>query len=246
MSTSFVQAQPSTLGTPVSPVWARLRYGLVAAFLVVGVAIIAFGTRPASFFELARNLQEGTVTQVTVANALLPGSTGTTVAEIRWHDGFLPRYTEVRQVRPGEDGSPDYSGGTMQEITGDIGANLNQYAPRPLNITSIEDWQHTTWTLLGWRVPGWVAITGALAGVATLFLLVSGPQTLMATRWAWFWAFTSVVGFAAMPVFLLWGIPRTGELEQPYTRQGRLTGGWAFILFAIVASSLLPGLRPGG
>lgn len=248
MSTSFGQPTPQMLGAgaTVAPFWAALRYTLLAVFVAVAVGILTTGIRPGSFFELARSIQEGRVTQVTVSNALRPGSTGTALAEIRWHDGFLPRYTEVRQFVPGDDG-PNYTGGSaLQEITGDIGTHLNQYSSAPLVVTQAPDRTGVQWTLLGWRVPAWVGILGIVAALGTIGLLISGPQTLMATKWAWFWALSSVVGFAATPVFLLWGIPRTGEVEQPYTRQGRLTGGWAFILFSVVAASAFPGLRPGG
>ena len=249
MSTSFVQPAPQMLGagTTVAPFWAVLRYTLLAVFVAVAIGILTTGTRPASFVELAHNIQEGKVTQVSVVNGVTPGAEGYAQAELRWHDGVLPRWTPILHVVPerkGDSSQVTYQGPAMEEITGDIGERLNQYAPAPITVTRAADVQSPVWTLVGWHVAPWVGILGLVAALGTIGLLISGPQTLMATKWAWFWALSSVVGFAAAPVFMLWGMPRTGEIEQPYTRQGRLTGGWAFILFSIVASSLLPGLRP--
>lgn len=245
MSSTFLPPRLETVGAPVAPDWARIRYALLAVFAVVAIAILALGNRPASFFELTKDIQDGKVTQVTVVNALPPGATGYTQAEIHWHDGVTPRYTPVLHVVPSDEtGVTTYQGPAREQITGDIGARLNEYSSQPLTVTRAADSSAGTSVVVGWQVPNWVGILAIVASLGTIALLVFGPQPLMATKWAWFWALASVVGFAATPIFLLWGIPRTGAIEQPYSKQGRLTGGWAFLLFSVLASSLLPGLRP--
>lgn len=118
-------------------------------------------------------------------------------------------------------------------MTGDLAPELNQYAPAPLTITHAQP-DTTQFHVRDWIVPGWVTFLALAAWAFTLGLLITAPEPLLATRWAWFWAIMSPLGVVAMPVFLLFGIPRTGAIERPYTKAGRLTGGWAFILFCIL------------
>lgn len=233
------------LGRPVSPVWAALRYGLLALFGAVAIGIVAFGVRPASFGELADHLRTGRVSQVTLVGELPETSTGSSTVEVRWHDGALPRFTNVWQVRGTPEQQVSSAGVHLQMVRGSVVEHLDAHAPSPLSVTHIAERPSVTWTLVGWEVPGWVVIAALVGAAGLLFLVISGPQTLLATRWAWFWALTSVVGFAAVPVFLLWGQPRTGEPELPSTPAGRLTGGWAFLLFGVLAATLFPGPRPG-
>ena len=89
-----------------------------------------------------------------------------------------------------------------------------------------------------WVVPGWVTTLSLLVFALTIGLLLTSPEPRLATRWAWFWALVSPLGIVALPVYLLFGIPRTGAVERPYTRAGRLTGGWSFILFCILLAPL--------
>ncbi|HHU40092.1 MAG TPA: hypothetical protein GXZ45_12535 [Propionibacterium sp.] len=241
-SESPVRIEPHT-GTPVSPWVARLRFGLLALFLAVSIGIVTLGVRPASFTELVRALGTGTVAEVTVVGGLHAGATGTARAEIHWHDGVLPRWTEVQQEVPDED-VITHTTSEVPIITGSLTDRLQEYSPQPITITEVDHRGGPTWYLAGWRVPAWLGIAGIVSGLLTLGLLIGGPEPLMATRWAWFWAITSVVAVVTIPVFLLWGMPRTGAIEQPYTKQGRLTGGWSFLLFSVLAATAFQGLRP--
>lgn len=236
-------ARPTGWTVPRSVAW--FRYALLALCATVGIGMLAFGTRPADFNELGRAINAGRVTQVVIANALPENATGTASAEIRWHDGFLPRFTTVWQEIPGDEPagqvvinttSPSYP------ITGRIEDRLQEYAGQPLDVTHIQDYRNTTWWLYGWKVPAWVGIGGLLGALLTLGLLVSGPQTLRATRWAWFWAISSPLSPVTIPLFLLFGVPRTGAIEQPYTKAGRLTGGWSFLLFCVLGASIVQNL----
>ncbi len=248
MSTSTTWPHtPPVIGPVVTPSWARLRYLLLTLALAVGVGMLLFGTRPASFSELSSRIAQGKVTQVTVVNALPVTSTGRASAELRWHDGLVPRFTPVLQEVPGPQSDEQVVFDTTTRpypITGSIDERLNEFAPGPLALTHIEDRASTTWFHYGWKVPAWVTLVGVLVGLLTLALLVTGPQPVRATRWAWFWAIASPVSFVTIPLFLLFGVPRTGDVEQPYTRLGRLTGGWSFILFCVLVPSLLAGLLP--
>ena len=92
-------ARPTGWTVPRSVAW--FRYGLLALCATVGIGMLAFGTRPADFNELGRAINAGRVTQVVIANALPENATGTASAEIRWHDGFLPRYTKAGRLTGG-------------------------------------------------------------------------------------------------------------------------------------------------
>ena len=66
-----------------------------------------------------------------------------------------------------------------------------------------------------------------LAGLATLVLLIAGPQPRWATKWAWFW----LLGLGPMAaVFLLVEPVPVWQSAPAYARPSRLTGGWAFLL----------------
>ncbi len=236
-STSFDTRLP-VAGRTVPASVARIRYALLAALVVVALGAVAFGVRPASWAELTRAIDHGRVTEVTVLNALEPGQTGEVSPEIRWHDGFMPRTTSVRQVRPGTLGETGSSIWTsedrpLHQVTGDLAPALNEYAAAPVKITTAQP-VSTQFYIRDWIVPGWVTVLALAAWAFTISLVITAPEPLLATRWAWFWAIMSPLGVVAMPLFLLFGIPRTGAIERPYSRAGRLTGGWAFILFCIL------------
>lgn len=82
----------------------------------------------------------------------------------------------------------------------------------------------------------WPVLAVFAAGcLATLWLLVNGPQPWRATRWAWFWLAAPPLGLLA---FLLLSGPTPGlGITRPATK--RLTGGKAFLL-ALLLSALVP------
>jgi hypothetical protein len=90
--------------------------------------------------------------------------------------------------------------------------------------------------LHGWRVPVWWGFAVIGLALATLALLVNGPQPWRGTRWAWFWlmALASPLGVAA---FLLLAAP-TPLLGAPRADARRLTGGWAFLLGVVLSATL--------
>lgn len=83
---------------------------------------------------------------------------------------------------------------------------------------------------LAWSLAG-------LAGLATLVLLVGGPQPRLATKWAWFW----LLGVGPLGVAFLLLEPVPVWLRDALPARTRLTGGWAFLLMiaaGILASTL--------
>ena len=236
-----VRVGPHT-GWRVAPYVARLRYGLLAVFLVVGIGMLVLGARPAPLLELGKALNAGKVTRVTIVGALPPGSIGNARAEIRWHDGVMSRWTQVTQERPDPQGHATQYDSTAPLVTGSIEEHLQAYTEQALTVTHLPRGDGPTWYLAGWQVPAWVGLLGIIATLLSVALLVSGPETLRATKWAWFWAISSPLGPVMLPVCLLVGIPPTGAVEQPYTKHGRLTGGWSFLLFCVLGATVVQNL----
>jgi len=94
-------------------------------------------------------------------------------------------------------------------------------------------------SVLGWRVPAWMAGAALVLWVLTVSLVVGGPTPWRATRWAWFWFVAGPLGFIGVPAFLALG----GRLPWGMTAapRGRVTGGWCLVavcLFSAVIDSL--------
>ena len=85
-------------------------------------------------------------------------------------------------------------------------------------------------------VPEPLAVVLLLGWLAALALLVTGPEPLRATRWAWCWLL--IVPLVGVPAFLLLSGPTPG-LPRPAPGRPRLTGGWALLLSLV----LVPGAR---
>lgn len=96
-----------------------------------------------------------------------------------------------------------------------------------------------TMSLFGSEVSGWLAWGGLPVGVATLALLIAGPEPRLATRWAWFWLFGLDAPLGALVVlgYFILGGP-TFKFSGVCPGSGRLTGGWAFLL-AVLSSGVL-------
>lgn len=99
----------------------------------------------------------------------------------------------------------------------------------------VAGWLRSTWHVSPHLVPGlglaWSA--AGLAGIATLVLLVGGPQPRLATKWAWFW----LMGLGPLPLAFLLLEPVPVWLREAQPVRQRLTGGWA-LLIAIAVGAL--------
>lgn len=233
-ATTAPEAGTTTTVPTVSRGWDTWRVALLVWLGAVIVATLLTGTRPASLAHLQGELASGQVTAVTLVGELPPGVVGSASVQIAWHDGLMPRYTEVKQVR--EDPVTFFSdtSGTTSFVSSDLTEELTGLTPSgELRVTTQEHRTGSGGELYGWRVPTWTSFAAMAWLLATLFTLVSGPEPRWATRWAWFWLFTGSLGLAMVP-FTIFGLPRGGQPVRPRGR--RLTGGWAFLI-----GLLLPG-----
>lgn len=99
----------------------------------------------------------------------------------------------------------------------------------------VAGWLRDTWHVSAHAVPGFsLAWSWAgIAGIATLVLLVAGPQPRLATKWAWFW----LMGIGPLPLAFLLLEPVPVWLRDALPARQRLTGGWAFLI-ALAAGML--------
>jgi hypothetical protein len=157
---------------------------------------------------------------------------GFSTQEVRWTDGLVRRATRVT-----------VGAAPLAEVEGvttrgeDLGVLLSRADP-DLEVRRSQQGPAAPYgKLFGWQVPTWLALTALVAYLSQLGLLLNGPQTWRATRWAWFWIMT--VPGAGPPLMLLLsgrtpGVPAAGGEGR------RLTGGWAFLLSS-VATAVLSG-----
>lgn len=83
-----------------------------------------------------------------------------------------------------------------------------------------------------------VALASTATLVAVLFILINGPQPRWATRWAWFWLMLNPALLVMVPLFLIVSGPIRTTVEPTRPTGRRLTGGWAFLLGAVVLSGV--------
>ena len=72
--------------------------------------------------------------------------------------------------------------------------------------------------------------------VALTASIISGPEPRLATRWAWFWLVAYV--WPAAVVYLLLEPTAAWRREPATAPRRRLTGGWAFLIGALVGTPL--------
>lgn len=79
--------------------------------------------------------------------------------------------------------------------------------------------------------PTWLVGLSSGTLLAALALLVAGPEPRVATRWAWFW-----LGVHAWPLALVYLVVEPTPLgsRRVLVAQRRLTGGWSFLLSALL------------
>ena len=212
--------------------WDRARWSLLGVWALLLVLAVVVGERPSSFGDVQRAVEAGRVDVVTVAGGLEPGVEGTATQRVSWREGLLRRTAVVLEVSPGlaDDVTPGADVSVVLEA--DAGAQLARGHPGLRVERAVES---LSWTeVLGWRAPGWMGLVAIATAAAGLGLIIRNPHPWRATRWAWFWLCWTPVGAVA---FLLLSGPTPPLPRRRGTR--RLTGGWAFLLAALVLRPLL-------
>ncbi|KRC92800.1 hypothetical protein ASE25_05735 [Terrabacter sp. Root85] len=210
--------------------WRRVRYGLlVACFVLLGCGLL-LGSAPSTFGDLRAGVMSGAVDEVHVSGGLPSGATGYSTVSLTWREGGRNRFAEVVEVSDPTAASPSEVG-AREVVTENVAETLRRLGD--VHIVT-DTWRDPGQKLAGWRVPGWLPGVGFVLWLATVALVSNGEQPWWATRWAWFWALFSPAAVVAVPLFLLVSGPPPGVPESASSGR-RLTGGWAFILLALVA-----------
>lgn len=226
--------QPLAPVTP-SPDWRgahrRVGWALLAGWTVMFAAMLLGGERQTTLADLEDDVASGRVESVALTEGLGPRDRGYAVVEAQWSRGPLRYTTEVVEAQPRRAASPSGADRDTAVIRGDLPARLAALDP-DLRIEPLS--RSGTGSVLGWQVPPSL-LTGSLVLVLGGFaLLALGPEPWRATRWAWVWILlTGPVGGVA---FLVLGGP-TSLASPPSDTSRRLTGGWAFLLTALVSAA---------
>ncbi len=215
--------------------WDRARHALAVCWVLLIGTAVAVGARSASLSHLQGDLTEGGVRTVRVAGGLEPGARGYATQYVRWRQGPFGYEAQVLEVSPGRD-VPAHGSEISAVVRSDIGARLAGAHPG-LRVVR-EEPARSGAGLLGWQVPVWVGLAGLALTLASLAVLIAGPQPWRATRWAWFWLLCSPL---TSVVFLVLSGP-TPLVPDPRNPARRLTGGWAFLL-SLPLAALLRGPR---
>ena len=216
--------------------WDLLRLLLAVVWLALLLTAVALREEQASLAELYADVEAGRVERVQLVGGLgafddqlpdeLAGTrSGTAYLDVRW--GPLGDRRSAALVEVAGQAQPVSADG--REVTDDdVAARLRALDP---GLVVEQQPYRSGWTgsLLGAPLPGVLLPVLVGAGLATLLLLVSGPQPWRATRWGWFWLLP--VPFGGLAFCLLSG-PTPG-LPAPRDER-RLTGGWAFLIGAVL------------
>jgi hypothetical protein len=214
--------------------WNRARYLLLACWALVVLAVPTLGAQPTSLGRLESAVAAGQVRAVRLEGGLPPHATGFATVQVYWRSGLLRHQTEVVEARPRRQAAADAEPGRVV-LTRPVAAHLRDLQPG-LRTTRGPDRPSSYATLWGWYMPSWLGLVTIGLALASLYLLVNGPEPWRATRWAWFWLLASPVGIVA---FLTLSGP-TPLLPTPRPERRRLTGGWALLLSIVVTKVIVP------
>ncbi|MBB6629245.1 hypothetical protein H5V45_18100 [Nocardioides sp. KIGAM211] len=211
--------------------WSWLRLVVVVGWLVFGAGYAVTVEHPGSYDDLVSRVSAGDVQQVTVrGDAYDEAGGGRTTVEVAWRDGVLRRVATVLQVPPARlaRGPVTPPSGTSV-VSGKVITQLTGLQPG-LDVTRAEQVHRSGWTIFGLPMTSWWRWVGLGLALATLWLLVSGPEPWRGTRWAWFWLM-----FLGSPVGLAAFLVLAGPPLSPRSHR-RITGGWAFLLALLIGS----------
>ncbi|MCU1692256.1 MAG: hypothetical protein JWM64_1347 [Frankiales bacterium] len=222
-------AASTSSAVPTRSGWDRLRLLLAVLWLVLGLSALVLHESTSSLDELYDDARSGAVDEVRLVGGPeaygLPRGSGDVALEAHWSSGHR---RHVLHVTVGAGTSrPEVHGARTRD---DVGAVLRALDP---SLRVRQEQFHGGWsaTLLGTRLPGVVVPVLFGAGLATLLLLVNGPEPWRATRWAWFW----LLPFPGAVVALCLLSGPTPGVPAPRTSR-RLRGGWVFLATLLVGT----------
>lgn len=132
---------------------------------------MAVGERPSSFSRLESDVAAGHVDLVRVAGSL-PHGTGFSVVEVHWRRGLLGYQTTVVEAGPPKHAHPSWWHATAVIPEG-VGTRLAAIRPG-VRVVAVPR-SGSSFTVLGWRLPGWMGFAALFLWLAVVFLLLSGP-----------------------------------------------------------------------
>lgn len=208
---------------PSRPVHLALR---VVLLVLVGLGVWQTMQQPAqrSVDQLLTELRDGQVAALTIEQPPydVSGSLG-----VRWTGDGRPGTARF-----------DVGTGVGDGAGVDVGRSILDAAdasPRAVDVQRVT-------SLPAVSSPGWA--TGLALGtlVVLVGMLVAGPEPRVATRWAWFW-----LGAYAWPLALVYLVVEPTCLwdRRALVAQRRFTGGWAFLLSALLLGPLVMNLVQG-
>ena len=234
MTTPAIET-PERVALPSWSSWPRRTgWALLAGWVLLILSVPFTGERSVPVADLHAAVQAGDVTVVHVSGGLDAPARGFATLDIRWRDGLFAYHAEMREARPLRPGAR-WRGG-MPTVRAGVVDRLEAAYPdlrverQPAPSSSF------TGDVLGVRLPPWTVGVGLALSLATIGLLVVGPQPWRATRWAWFWM-SGIAAPVGLLAYLVLGGPTT-LAPPPRPGASRLTGGWAFLLAFITGSIL--------
>lgn len=214
----------------------RARWVLIAAWIIVLACLPFAAERTSSWGHLKHLVSTGSITEVEVNGEHFSGN-GFSTVDLHWRQHGLNYRAEVIQLFGDQDdsdcGEADACSDTSATTLHSPPSVLLQDLQPGLTVARQQRAHYDDDNrLLGFAVPGIIAFTELLLALAALGLLISGPQTWRATKWAWFWWLSNPFGMAA---FLLLSGPTRG-IRPPRVVSRRITGGWALLMRIVLTS----------
>lgn len=211
--------------------WAVTGRVVVLLSLAAVMAILLVGERRSDLGSLHGGLADGSVTEVRITGMPEGGvQDGFATVRLGWESRFFNRYTEILVVSSERMTERPTSSEDLPVVVGDPVVTLEYLQPDVVILRG--EYRAGTFMEAGdWTLRGWPSSAVGLLLLATLFMLMAGPQPWRATRWAWFWFIVASPPFGVLTYVLLGGPLALGA---PAERARRLTGGWAFLIGAFL------------
>ncbi|WP_028644829.1 hypothetical protein [Nocardioides sp. URHA0020] len=198
---------------------------VVTSLVLLGTLLVA-GERPTSYAELRAAVAAGRVDRVDLEGGLHGDVEGFAGVTVHWRDGLVGRVTTVTEATSRRDARD--VGVTEPVVVGRVDEQLRALDP---GLRTTRSGRQSDGELGPWRVPAWMVSASIVLFAGALGLLIVGREPWRATRWAWFWLIGGVPIVGALAFLLLGG--STG-LMSPARPERRLTGGWSFLLTALL------------